>query len=127
VGLAGAVALPAGAAEVDPIFAVIAEHRAAIEAWCQACNGAADAPDAAKDRENDAHWAVLTMQPTTLAGVAALLDHVGHGQFLGTIEDDDGETVLSINIHQDEECPFKRAAQEFPARLAETMCGLLGA
>jgi hypothetical protein len=81
-----AIALPA--ADADPIFAVIADHRAAIEAMNAAWKisgalkpgpefEAADAVStAASRREYEARLPVLTMQPTTMAGVAALLDHV---------------------------------------------------
>jgi hypothetical protein len=65
---------------------------------------------------------IAAVQPTTLAGVAALLHHVGRGQWLGF--DTTGildETVLSVLTHGGRECPFGRAAQEFPVRLAETL------
>jgi hypothetical protein len=39
---AGATALPAAALGVDPIFAVIAEHRAAVEAWIKAIDAEAE-------------------------------------------------------------------------------------
>jgi hypothetical protein len=132
--VAGAVALPAAAAEVDPIFAVSADHRAAVEAWCRAIS--ADGPDdrelsaaedAADDRRAAAYWEVLTAQPTTLAGVAALLAHVGTPQFLdepGPEHEDERETFLSTPNH-DGGGDWKRAAQDLPVRLAETMRGLI--
>jgi hypothetical protein len=136
-----AVAVAASSAP-DPIFAVIAKHRATIEAEHQAViivgemidsgpnkdprsDAAKSALAAARDRDQDARWEVLTVQPTTLAGVAALLDHVGQGQFLG-FEGADDETILSIDILNDQECPLKRAAQGFPIHLAETIRGQIG-
>jgi hypothetical protein len=86
----------------DPIFAVIAEHRAAVIARAVALRntfgfggGPPDEPedspahvanqkayDDAEDREGEALRAVMTDQPTTLAGVAALLEHVAQHEFL---------------------------------------------
>jgi hypothetical protein len=142
---AGATALPAAALGVDPIFAVIAEHRAAVEAWIKAIDAEADeeledgtpeaeAADAASadamDRREDAWWEVMTIQPTTLAGCVALLAHVGLPEFLKEpeLEHEDGrETFLSGAIHGwggPGSC--KMAAQDFPVRLAETMRALIG-
>jgi hypothetical protein len=139
-----AVAIPR-TAEVDPIFAIIAEHCAAIDASCRAVNtvsemmdfgpnkdprydAAKDVSDMAHDRMSDAMWDVLTEQPTTLAGIAALLAHVGRDEWLDNREpeyDDQKETLLSTFIHEDFSHEFKRAAQDFPVRLAATMRSII--
>jgi hypothetical protein len=131
--------------EVDPIFAVIAEHCAAIDAHCRAVcivsemmdfgpdkdpryDAAKDVSDMAHDRMSDAMWGVLTEQPTTVAGVAALLAHVGRDEWLDNSEpgyDDQKETLLSTFIHEDFSHEFKRAAQDFPVRLAATMRSII--
>jgi hypothetical protein len=122
--------------EVDPIFAVIAEHRTAVEEYNRAVmvSGAMrgygpnkdaryDAAHAATNealyRTEDALWDVLTAQPTTLAGIVALLAHVGLPEFLTEAPEFENETVLSTCTNADEE--MKQAAQDFPALLAETM------
>jgi hypothetical protein len=139
---AGVAALPAGAAaapiEPDPIFAVIAEHRAAAVNWGRILR------IYGKMRENDPNiktarieerttakaadaclWDVLHVQPTSLEGIAALLDYLGQPAFLDP--DFSTDTVLSAAADAgDMDCPFARAVREFPARLAETMRGLIG-
>jgi hypothetical protein len=112
----------------DPIFAVIAEHRAAVEAEAQPTTLPGVA--ALLRPVDDALWEVLTTQPTTLPGVAALLHHVGQLEFMGFDKDDphwtaDGETVLSVLSHGGDECDFARAAREFPTRLAATVRSLI--
>lgn len=94
----------------DPIFAVIEEHKAARAARLVAMyatfgmgGGPEDEPedspahvaaDEAHDeaiyREDEATIAVLVTAPTTLAGIAALLDHVAMPAF----ESPDTETIL---------------------------------
>jgi hypothetical protein len=139
---AGVAALPAGGAaapiEPDPIFAVIAEHRAAVEALVRSLHlsGRLLGPefDAAQVLTDEASThadgylrQVLTVQPTTLVGAVALLAHVGLPEFLDRSEfKGEDETILSAPIHGDDECPFKIAAKDFPTRLAETMRGLIG-
>jgi hypothetical protein len=80
-------------------------------------------------REHAALLAVLTTQPTTIAGAVALLEHVGQGQFLdGTeeAENDDGfETVLSTWSHGNGE--LTTISKGFPGRLAATMRRLMAA
>jgi hypothetical protein len=86
----------AKAGEVDPIFAVLGEHRTAVKAYLSASDIdgrlASDTPEwnvahavtqEAIKREYAAFTAVLTTDPTTLAGGVALLDHVGQDHFLG--------------------------------------------
>jgi hypothetical protein len=128
-------------AEPDPILAVIAEHRTAVEEYNRAVmvSGAMrgygpnkdaryDAAHAATNealyRTEDALWDVLTTQPTTLAGVVALLAHVGLPEWVTEDDDLEVETFLSMcaNALDDE---LKQAAQDFPAHLAETMRGII--
>jgi hypothetical protein len=147
---AGVAALPAGAqgagasewaGAADPIFAVIAEHRAAVEAYVRALHveGALRGPgmdaasrivSAAFAHANTHLLEVLTVQPTTLAGVAAVLHHVGLPEFLdkaefGEHEDEEDETILSAPILA-YECEWKCAVRDFPTRLAETVRSLIG-
>jgi hypothetical protein len=135
----GAVALGiARTDEVDPIFEVIANHVAATERWFRALNwedeamgtpehGAADeAVDAGCERAAATARAVLTTQPTTLAGVAALLAHVGRDEFLGMSsggENDTFETLLSS--WSNAIVGGKAIAQEFPLRLAAALRNII--
>jgi hypothetical protein len=71
------------AAEIDPIFAVIAEHQAAYVGVI-AAYGREDREydddeitDAAHERAGDAGYDLFTTAPTTVAGVAALLGYLG--------------------------------------------------
>jgi hypothetical protein len=131
-------------AATDPIFAVLAENRAAMKAYLAASaisgNLADGTPEwetantvtqAAIKREHAAMYAVLTGQPSTVAGVIALLEHVGEDQFLGEAPEGKGkdifdETVLSVWMDADDS-PFKTAAQELPLRIAATVRTLNGA
>jgi hypothetical protein len=136
-GLAAALATPSS---IDPIFAVIAEHRTAIEEFCRAVrvSGAmvAYGPDKdpnydsadketrdASSRDQSALWDVLTVRPTTLAGIVALLAHVGLPEFLREEPGFENETILSSWTNSTGK--LKDAAQDFPARLAETMRGII--
>jgi hypothetical protein len=132
----------AKAGEVDPIFAVIAEHQAALEAYLAA--SAIDAAlvdrtpewiaaravtEPAMARRLIAEKAVFTTDPTTLAGVAALLEHVAQPEFLKEDEEypDDGQTLLStLNDCDDcEMCEWKRTAQDFPLRVAAALRSII--
>jgi hypothetical protein len=105
-GLGTAVA---GQSDSAPIFAVLAEHRSACVAYSQASMKSGSLADHTPEweiaqpitermgkRMSNAHHEVLTRQPTTLAGVAALLDHVGQPDFLD-------ETVEEYKDHEDYE------------------------
>jgi len=127
----------------DPIYAVLAEHRAATRAYlaASAISGALvdDTPEwnvaeavtqAALTREKTATHAVLSVRPTTIAGAIALLDHVGQDQFLGEAEEDEFsdedrmETVLSVRMNEEEDSDLKKDSLGFVRRLAETMRSL---
>jgi len=119
---------------------VIAEHRAALAgffdalAWedetaagTQEDEDVRAAIDTGNDRADAATHALLTAQPTTLAGVAALLEHVGHEEFLDMSSMESEDTILTAwtgnNISNDER---REIAQDFPLRLAATMRSILG-
>jgi hypothetical protein len=140
-GGAAVAALPiAAAAMADPIFAVLAEHREAMKAYLTASevsgrlvddtpewNAAWAVTQAAIKREHAALLAVLTTQPTTIAGAVRLLDHVGQDQFLGEAEEDldEPETILTVWTGTvDGENEFATATRHFPRRLAATMRNL---
>jgi hypothetical protein len=128
------------AASFDPIFAVIAEHRTALEEYLRAVmvSGAmiSHGPDKdpnydsadnetrdASSREQEALRDVLTLQPTTLAGIVALLAHVALPEFLREEPEFENETILSAWTNSTGK--LKQASLDFPARLAETMRGLI--
>ncbi len=129
----------AKACTADPIFAVIAEHQAALKAYLAASHvdgGLMDhSPEweiarpvtlAAEARERLALEAVFATAPTTLAGVAALLAHVGQHEFLDEEADhSDRETLLSTLNEGFPE--WKRIGQDFPLRLAATLRSLIAA
>ena len=77
----------------------------------------------ASDWEQYALYDVLTTQPTTLAGIVAVLAHAGLRESV-TEDDLETKTFLSMcaNARDDE---LKQAAQDFPARLAETMRNII--
>jgi hypothetical protein len=126
--LSGVPAGLAGPPADDPIYALIAEHREAIKALHTVGNiladmepsadgEAEDAVVAAADRRFGAALvAVLTVQPTTMAGVAALLEHLGTQEFLGLAKSE--ETILSDAFQYG---PANAAALQFPRMLAATV------
>src|SRR5262245_47166190 len=65
----------------DPIFAAIERHRTSIAEYLSVLNDPSQLEEqwlAAGARMNAAGYSLLDAQPTTFAGVAALLTHVGH-------------------------------------------------
>jgi hypothetical protein len=140
-GIANTLAIAGAAMPQDPIFAVIHEHRAHMKAR-------ADAMDAEDMADSDAEYEAaleamntasaafeasigkaLTVQPMTIAGVAALLDHVGQEEFMGMSSggsDEDYETILTTWLNRDDNDPRKRTAQDFPLRLAATVRAMAG-
>lgn len=93
--------------------------------------GCTDAPDhiaaqlaigTAFDRRSDAFVALLTTAPRTLAGVAALLDHLGSDEYPDDAGDDK-ETILFGSLgSSDRRCGA--AITAFPAHLAESIRAL---
>jgi hypothetical protein len=119
---------------IDPIFAKIEAHRAAVAAWKAAGDISGkmhgDEPDyeAAErltskesDREMKALRALLRCRPTTLQGVIALLDHLGQPQML--CEKSDG-TVLSGTENWWKE--NKGEVRALPHMLAGALRSLIG-
>jgi hypothetical protein len=139
---AGAMAAPVTAITApvdppDPIFAVIAEHRAAIDAAMEAArkcgNLLVDDPlsesldalsGAAWQRESEAVYPVLTQRPTTLAGAVALLRHVSLPEFLEWEEPE--RTILESELESGDD-KISDAARTFLKRLAATMAELTAA
>jgi hypothetical protein len=117
----------AATSEADPIFAAIAAHRAAIEFYTlQLDELDEDTPLQTLTRCDDTLWDVLTVEPTTMAGVVALLEYVGHHEFLDDDalgEDSLENTVLSAAFQAGGE--LEQAAQNFPPSLAETVRSIL--
>jgi hypothetical protein len=135
---AAGVALPIAAADVDPIFALIAEHAAAAKARETAVNAegtfTSDCPEyEAAGAASRAAWAhdhdilskLLRAEPTTLAGVAALLTHVSLPEFPDEADEypDCSRTHLTTGL----DCgpALKKIAEDFPGRLAKTMRSLI--
>ncbi len=64
------------ATENDPIFAVIAEHKAAIDACVDGADDDDEATTKAFDRQEETFDRLFMVAPTTVAGVAAWLTHL---------------------------------------------------
>jgi hypothetical protein len=119
---------------IDPIFAKIGAHRAAVAAWSAAgdISGKMDSDDPGyeaaerltskeSDREMKALRALLRCRPTTLSGVIALLDHLGQPQLLCEKSD---RTVLSGTETWWKE--DKDEVRAFPHMLAGVLRSLVG-
>jgi hypothetical protein len=134
LSLAAAPATVASAcalSEADPVFAVIAEHRAAQEAL----DAAGKVPeteydesiyDRADRRAIDAEHPLFTTEPTTIAGVAALLEYVGSDLHpcLGT-DSEDGTTILSYAHGWENRPDVVEAARTFPRRMGTILRNLI--
>jgi len=105
--LAGGAVTKALSAEADPVFAAIEAHKAAMAAHTAAFNTKDE------DAEDDALEKVLTCQPTTQAGIIALLEHM-------SAPSEDG-TVLAFAFRADEDSPVYQAAVDLPAMIAEAL------
>jgi hypothetical protein len=141
LAVAAAGAASAVAAEVDPIFAMIAEHAAAAatyEAAVYAEGPLSSGPEmvaaeattcAASAHAYELLWDLLHGEPTTLAGVAALLDHVSQPVFK---REEDGEypdcrrTHLTSMLEYEGNGEWKRGAEDFPGWIAKTVRSLIG-
>jgi hypothetical protein len=97
--LTGVAIAPAAAAAImapDPIFAVIAEHKAAVTQWSSHPGGKSydDEGERESERlfecEQDAFFQVFEVAPTTAAGVAALLE------WLAEDEDREGASRIAV-------------------------------
>jgi hypothetical protein len=93
----------------DPIFALIRAHQTDLMA------SMGDREEVDPDR---ALLALLTAQPTTMAGAMALLEHVGQPEHLV----DERESILSgVSMAGPE---LQEAGRLFPTRLAATMLSI---
>jgi hypothetical protein len=134
VGMASAF----GAAH-DPIFGLIEAHAAATlahnrasEVFCAIEDASPEYPDAkaawhiVDDRETDARLALLTAAPTTLGGVAALLDYVGLPEYN---DPSCGQTILSGGCEYlpDSKVGLRRASLDFHRPLAAAQRAIIAA
>jgi hypothetical protein len=71
------------ATEDDPIFAVIAEHKAAIDAWVDGADDDDEANTKALDCQEETFDRLFMVAPTTVAGVAAWLTHLAEPEHPG--------------------------------------------
>jgi hypothetical protein len=123
---------------VDPIFALIEQHREAILAFGPAIDEgdtmmlAANWTSAERDvfvkaasrRELEALKVVLTTPPTTLAGVVALLEHLGQPEWFEDTdlgENPEWESLLSGA----RDSPGCDEARQFPLMLAAAIRSLI--
>ena len=132
---------PLAAVTPDPIFEVIAQHREAVEEFGRLClaecemtdfgpdkdpryDAAKGATGEARKRMFDALHELLTEQPTTLLGLAALLEYVAqpdHGH------DPKDSILLGAAGWADVRTNVWEAFSAFPSVLAETIRSLGGA
>ena len=125
-------------AKVDPIYALIAKHLAAVKANRQANKILGPIPGiapeykvaekAAKktgDRADKLLLQLLYAKPTTLEGAAALLAHVGRPEFLKEPKHPHHRETFLSSMNQYILPGWKRHGQDFPVRLAETLRGLI--
>jgi hypothetical protein len=119
-GVAAAGAIPAGAGEADPIFAAIAAHRAAANAY--AADDAEDI-DALMWAAQEALEDLLATAPTTLPGVVALLRHLGEPD----VGHDPDYTLLARVLSEGGAFDVQDAASELPNILADVISKNIGA
>jgi hypothetical protein len=114
----------------DPIFAVIAKHKAACDAarifsarWVDMSPSDPEYDvikglfDDAYEREREALVALLACQPTTVAGVAAVLEHAGQADWVFGDSDD---TILT-----DASGCNTEGAKAFPTHLAAALRNII--
>ena len=117
-------AIPTAPPAADPIFAVIAEHRAAQMALADAERDES-IWDRADRRAIDAELPLFTTTPTTIAGVAALLEYVGSDVHPCLLSEPEGVTVLSYACGWESNPEMLEAVRTFPRRIGETLRSLL--
>jgi hypothetical protein len=76
------------------------------------------------DRETDARLALLTTAPTTLAGVAALLDYVGLPEYN---DPSCGQTILSGGCAYGPDFELRQASLDFHRHLAAAQRAIIAA
>jgi hypothetical protein len=130
--------------EVEPIFSIIAEHQAALESYLAASAAESElfddtpewivahaAAESAWDREVVARKAVFTTDPTTVAGILALLEHVSQHEFLKDKDEqylrkypnERGLTILSALGEYDNE--WRWIGKKFPLRIATALRNII--
>jgi hypothetical protein len=120
---AGVAALPAGAAaEVDPIFAAIERYKAAVRARgvVLAAEYDSDEDRDACDAEWEAFDGLFETTPTTIAGIAALLELLGTDPY-SEAEFGPGESVLGWAYNNGPGSPLERAANRLMSTLAAAL------
>jgi hypothetical protein len=120
--VAGVAALPAAAAEVEPIFAAIERYKAAVRARAVVLAAEFDSDE---DRDAcDAEWEAfdgLFETPTTsIAGIAALLEMLGTDPY-SEAECGPGESVLGWAYNNGPGSPLERAANRLMFTLAAAL------
>jgi hypothetical protein len=139
-GIANTVAIGMSKADVDPVFALIEDHRAAVAEYnrAEAVSGAIvmgrdeweaawAVTCAAMDRSGDLLEALLRAEPATMAGAIALLNHLVQNEYLGVDwggDEDDRQTLLST--FNDSNCiERRRLAQDFPGHFAAVLRNII--
>jgi hypothetical protein len=132
--------LPSRRAKADPIHALIAKHIEAVRADRQANKiygrlpgGSPEYKAAEKvarktgDRSDKLLVKLLNAKPTTLAGVVALLEHVGRPEFLREDSNPEYRQTLLSSRNEYNDVKWKRLGQDFPLRVAATLRSLIAA
>jgi hypothetical protein len=121
---------PAGAkGTADPIFAAIAEHREANKDHAVKCKGSdrskssERAADLASARASVAKFRLFATPPTTLVGIACLLEYVALPAYP---EPGPDLTILADGLEYSEKKGVGRAANRFPTHLAAAVRKVIG-
>jgi hypothetical protein len=118
-GLATALAAPSNA---DPVLAALAEYKAAVRATGAELEEFGEPTVETFNEEWDAFGRLFETTPTSIAGVAALLE------LLGTDEEGSGSPLAwAHNSGAGIDSPEALAADELMLRLAETLRSLIAA
>jgi hypothetical protein len=119
----------------DPTFSAILAHLTAVAAYLDHSDSEGDSHEsdrisnALMDACDEPMKTVFTTQPTTLEGVAALLEHAGRNEFLHESDLDGALHRRDTFLSSYNECCLgesKRFGQDFPLRLAGTVRRLIG-
>jgi hypothetical protein len=125
----GAQARIKGTPAADPIFAAIAEHREANKDHAIKCKGSdrskssERAADLASARASVAKFRLFATPPTTLIGIARLLEYVALPAYP---EPGPDLTILADGLEYSEKKGVGRAAHRFPTHLAAAVRKVIG-
>jgi hypothetical protein len=126
----GAPAGIKGTAAADPIFAAITEHREANKDHAAKCKAAADgsksserAEEIASLRVSGAKVHLFATTPTTLVGIASLLEYVSLPAYPKPGPD---LTILDDGLEYDGDKGVGRAARQFPTHIAAAVRKVIG-